>query len=120
MSETVGDRVRKVRKAHALTQKEFGDSLSIANSSVCLLEKNKLGRTTRTLNAICKEYGVSMEWLLTGEGEMYADNDLVIEPSLAYELKKIHSLLETAKISAKHMDAEDWANLNEYIEVMED
>ena len=119
MNETIGDRVRKVRKTHALTQKEFGDSISLAHSSICLLEKDKLGRIDRTINAICKEYGVSKDWLLTGYGSMYTEEDAIIIPSLANELRKVPSLLETAMISAPHMNESDWANINEFVTELE-
>ena len=75
MNETIGDRVRKLRKSHALTQKEFGDSILLAHSSICLLEKNKLRRIDRTISNICKEYGVNKDWLLTGYGPMYMDDN---------------------------------------------
>ena len=115
MTETIGDRVRKIRKSHALTQKEFGDSISIAHSSVCLLEKDKLGRIDRTLNAICKEYNINKEWLLTGQGNMFEENDSPIIPELEIELKKTPSLFETAQISAQHMTKNDWKKINDYV-----
>ena len=116
MTDTIGDRVRKLRKSHALTQKEFGDSISIAHSSVCLLERDKLGRIDRTLNDICKEYNVNKEWLLTGQGSIYAENESFIHPELELELKKTPSLLETTEIVAKHMTKKDWQELNKFME----
>ena len=120
MNETIGDRVRKLRKSHALTQKEFGDSISLAHSSICLLEKDKLGRIDRTISDICKEYGVNKDWLLTGYGAMYMNDDSKIIAPLANEMKKIPSLLETASISAQHMNGNDWENLNKFVKEMED
>lgn len=120
MTETIGDRVRKLRKSHALTQKEFGDSLSLAHSSICLLEKDKLGRIDRTITAICKEYGVSKDWLLTGYGSMYTEDDSTIIAPLTNQLHKVPSLLETAIISAQHMTSDDWKNLNNFVKELED
>ena len=120
MTETIGDRVRKLRKSHALTQKEFGDSLSLAHSSICLLEKDKLGRIDRTITAICKEYGISKDWLLTGYGTMYIEEDLTIIPQLANEFRKVPSLFETATISAQHMNGNDWQNFNNFVIELED
>ena len=119
MNETIGDRVRKLRKSLALTQKEFGDSIMLAHSSICLLEKDKLGRIDRTISNICKEYGVNKEWLLTGYGPMYMDDNSQIIAPLANEMRKVPSLLETASISAPHMNEKDWEKLNNFVKEME-
>lgn len=120
MTETVGNRVRRIRKEHSLTQKEFGDSISLAHSSICLLEKNKLGRIDRTINAICKEFRINKDWLLTGCGEMYIKTNSPIQPYLETELRKIPSLFETAQISAKHMTYNDWKSLNDFMNELEE
>lgn len=67
---TLGERIKKVRKALDLTQRGFGERISIKQNSVAQIE---MGRNTsdQTISAICKEFSVSETWLRTGNGEMF-------------------------------------------------
>ncbi len=67
---TMGERIKKVRRFNDLTQREFGERISIKQNSVAQIE---MGRNTsdQTISAICKEFNVSEEWLRTGAGEMF-------------------------------------------------
>lgn len=119
IENTIGDRIRSVRKEHGLTQTEFGKRISITTAMVCMYENNKPRRVERTLNEICKEFGINKEWLETGQGEKYTNNDSAITPLLEKALSDNYSLLETTKISASHMDKVDWNELNEFMKGME-
>lgn len=72
---TIGERIRIVRKDMKLTQEEFGNKIGMSRSMVVNLEMEKLKnedqvrRSCRTIATICN---VNEEWLLNGEGEMYA------------------------------------------------
>lgn len=63
-------RIKKLRKALDLTQREFGERIGIKSNTVTMIEK---GRNTseQTIQAICREFRVNEEWLRTGEGEMF-------------------------------------------------
>ena len=115
---TVGDRIRIIRKQNGLTQKEFGERLSITTAMVCMYEHNKPRRTERTLNAICKEFGINKDWLLLGIGNMEEKQD-EISLKLKKEIIGADSLKKTLEISSKHMTLEDWKNLNKFMEEME-
>lgn len=67
---TLGERIKKVRRALDLTQREFGERISIKQNSVAQIE---MGRNTsdQTIFSICREFSVSETWLRTGEGEMF-------------------------------------------------
>ncbi len=67
---TLGERIKKVRKAFDLTQQEFADRVGMKQNSIALIEG---GRNTsdQTIILICREFYVSEEWLRTGNGEMF-------------------------------------------------
>ena len=109
--QSIGDRVREIRRENGLTQKEFGESLSLKTSTICLLENGGIRRSDRTLNAICKEYSIRKDWLLTGEGEKYANQPQLVK-TLENELKRTPSLFETAQIASTHMGKDEWENAN--------
>lgn len=78
------DRLKQLRKVLGLTQAEFGARIGIKQSSVALIET---GRPTsdRTITGICKEFGVRREWLVDGEGEMFAPKENTALDQLAKE-----------------------------------
>lgn len=69
MSE--GSRIKELRKQKGLTLSEFGDRLGVTKVTISRLENGVNKVTTQMRAAICREYNVSEEWLLTGEGEMF-------------------------------------------------
>lgn len=69
---TIGERVKTLRKELGLTLEKFANPIGIHRGSLSAIENDKSGVSDRTLLAICREYGVSEEWLRDGEGEMFA------------------------------------------------
>lgn len=70
---TIGERVKEVRKSSGLTLEKFGAKIKIRAASVSLIENGKNNPTDRTIDLICREFGVREEWLRTGEGSMTED-----------------------------------------------
>lgn len=68
----MNDRIKIVRKSADLTQTEFAERLSLSANYVWMIETGQRDPGERTVRDICREFGVSEEWLRTGEGEMYA------------------------------------------------
>lgn len=67
---SVGERVKAVRKDAGLTLDEFGARIGLKNAALSLIENNKRALTDTVAKSIAREFGVSEEWLRTGEGEM--------------------------------------------------
>lgn len=68
---TLGERVRKIRRQMDLTQQDFGKHIGIKSNSVSLIESGGRNASDQVILAICREFGVSEEWLRTGAGEMF-------------------------------------------------
>lgn len=75
MENTIGERIKTVRKARSLTQQAFADKLGLKQNTIATYEMNKTIPSDRTISDICKEFGVSEDWLRYGEGEMFAAMD---------------------------------------------
>jgi len=67
--KNIGERIKYIRGA--LTQPEFGKKLGVGRNNVYTWETNKNMPLAETLLRIYKEYGVNINWLLSGEGEPY-------------------------------------------------
>lgn len=76
--ETIGDRIRILRKIKNLNQTKFGEKLNVKTSTVAGWENNFRTVGDRTLNDIVRIYGASKYWLQTGKGEMFVQQDILI------------------------------------------
>lgn len=71
--ESIGSRVKAVRKELNLTTTKFGERIGIKNPSVSMIETGKSNPSDRTILSICREFNVNENWLRTGEGEMFTE-----------------------------------------------
>lgn len=67
------DRIKKVRKLKGLSQKDFGKNINLSQNHVSSLENGARSITTRTIDDICRVYGINREWLVSGKGTMCSD-----------------------------------------------
>ena len=63
------DRIKQIRKDHKLTQVEFGARIGVKGNTVTGYETGLRNPTDAVVLAICREFNVNKDWLLTGEGE---------------------------------------------------
>lgn len=68
--ENLNERVRELRKFLGLSGEKFGEKLGITRGAVSNIENGSRNVTEQIVKAICREFGVSEQWLRTGEGEM--------------------------------------------------
>lgn len=66
----IGKRIKQLRKMLDLSQEEFGKKIGKSASAIARYESGSREIDESTLKLIAKEFGVSEEWLKTGEGEM--------------------------------------------------
>ena len=67
---TIYHRVRIVRQALKLTQREFARQVGLAQTALSMIEVGKNTLTDKVLKLICAEFGVNETWMRTGKGEM--------------------------------------------------
>lgn len=72
---SINERVKAVRSALNLTQKDFGEKLTLAQTYLSQIEKGDRDVTEKILKLICLTFNVSEEWLRTGAGEMFIETD---------------------------------------------
>lgn len=65
------NRIKEIRKHFDLTQQEFADRLNVTRSTIATYEIGKSVPSDSGVSLICREFGVSEEWLRTGSGEMF-------------------------------------------------
>lgn len=65
----MNERVKQIRKAYGMTQREFAEALGVTNVAISKIESGQRGLTSQMIRSICREFEVDEQWLLTGEGE---------------------------------------------------
>lgn len=70
-------RLKAVREALGLSQREFGEKLGVSRDVISNLEYNRVRPKDLLLKHICQLYSVNGEWLQTGNGEMFIDNNML-------------------------------------------
>lgn len=71
MEETevlLGERIRKVRQSRGLTQKDFAESLGIAQGFLSSIERGRKAPSSTLLIAMTHLYQTDKKWLSSGEG----------------------------------------------------
>ena len=101
-------RIKLVREALHLSQREFGEKLGVSRDVISNLEYGRVEPKKLLLQHMCQQYKINERWLETGEGEMFEegfeaedkfDEALSIFKSLRpefqdYALEQIKKLLE--------------------------
>jgi len=65
---SIGRRIRELR-GFDMTQQEFARRIGVAQSHLSALEHGEREPGSSVLLAISREFGRSVDWLLTGEGK---------------------------------------------------
>jgi len=113
----LNERIKKLRKALDLTQKEFADRIGSTQNVLANYEAGRRNPSSSVINNICKTFNVSEAWLRTGEGEMFVQipKDEVLEQQLRELLKNGSDSFRERLISLLlRLPPEHWETLEKY------
>ena len=83
------NRIKAVRKALKLSQREFGEKLGVSRDVIGNIEYNRVPPKELFLKHMCELYNVNEHWLRTGTGEMFNnDVDEISKFDEAYKIFK--------------------------------
>ena len=66
----IGERIKQLRTDKGLSQQAFAELLSTSSGYICDVEKGKSVPGGTFLCSLKRVFGIDMNWLLVGEGEM--------------------------------------------------
>lgn len=81
----IGDNIKTLRKSLGLTQQKFSERIGINQATLSTAESGKSNLSRQALLSISREFGVRLEWLETGAGEMFIQRNLSTIEQLAAE-----------------------------------
>lgn len=115
------DRIKQVRKSQKLTQTAFGGIIGVKGNTITNYETGLRNPTDAVIKSICREFGVSEEWLRTGKGSMFVPGikDKQISAMLADVMKSGEDSFRHRLVSAlARLDDEGWDNLEKLIDMI--
>ena len=71
----INHRVRELRKALNMTQANFSKVIALSSGYLAGIETEKRKVNNRLIKLICSSFKVNEQWLRSGEGEMFSDNE---------------------------------------------
>ena len=69
----LGTRIASLRQSHGLSQAELARRLHISTSAVGMYEQGRREPSVETLIALSREFGVSLDYLLSGRPDSVRD-----------------------------------------------
>ena len=71
----IKDRIKSARTTLGKTQAEFAQAINRTQSLFARYENGTNNINDRTIADICREFNVNEQWLCTGEGPMFREQD---------------------------------------------
>jgi transcriptional regulator with XRE-family HTH domain len=62
--ETIGEKVKRIRKKYKMSQVEFSEKIGISQGRLSEIEQDKTKPSADTLIQLRKYFGVDLNWLL--------------------------------------------------------
>ena len=109
----MNERLKLLRRELQLNQTEFGNRLGLKQSAVANYENGTRHPLDTIITSICREFGVSEQWLRTGEGEMFVPRtkNQVITDFMADLVMEDDSFKKRIIEALAQLDAKDWEEL---------
>lgn len=83
MDISINGRIKLLRKDLELNQKEFGDKIGLKQGAISKMEQGGNAVIDQNIRLICDTFHASEEWLRTGKGDMYEENNETLLKQLA-------------------------------------
>ena len=99
--ENIGHRIKELRKMLGLSQRKFAERIGKSLNAIQKWESGDRIPSEPALKLISKEFGVSEEWLKTGEGEIWSKDKSLEKEIEKLPEEKIEELLIAVKIIKK-------------------
>lgn len=113
---TQGERVKEIRKALGLTLEKFGERLGVGKTAISKIEKGERNLTDQMAKSICREYGINYDYLVSGKGDMYANDEKEYHAMIDHILKGESQFAKNLFKTFASFDVSDWEALCKMID----
>lgn len=75
----IGKRFAEFRKMKKLSQRDISDAIEVTRAYITQVETGRVNPSYKIMYHMCKNYNLSIDWLLLGRGEMEIQEDNILE-----------------------------------------
>lgn len=116
------DRIKLVREQSGLSQAAFGKRLGISRDVYANIENDRIKTPSSKepiLKLICKEFGVSYDWLVHGIGEMSDSDELEAQEIVDSVMTGDNEFTKKVLVAFAKMSEDKWRLIKEIIDKIE-
>lgn len=116
------DRIKLVREQSGLSQAAFGKRLGISRDVYANIENDRIKTPSSKepiLKLICKEFGVSYDWLVHGIGEMSDSDELEAQEIVDSVMTGDNEFTKKVLVAFAKMSEDKWRLIKEIIDEIE-
>lgn len=116
------ERMKMIREENHMTQAEFGKRLGISRDVYANIENNRLRKPETKepiIKLICKEFGVSYQWLVNGIGEMNSSDMNEVQEIVDSVMTGNNEFAKKVIVAFAKMSEEKWKLIKEIIDEIE-
>lgn len=116
------DRIKLVREQSGLSQAAFGKRLGISRDVYANIENDRIKTPSSKepiLKLICKEFGVSYDWLVHGIGEMSDSDELEAQEIVDSVMTDDNEFAKKVLVAFAKMSEDKWRLIKEIIDEIE-
>ncbi|WP_032809496.1 MULTISPECIES: helix-turn-helix domain-containing protein [unclassified Leptospira] len=119
----ISGRVRELITALGLTQREFADKLSLTPAFINNVLNQGKSFSQETIAKISFKFRVNINWLLSGEGDMFIPSAAEIHRQvdefreLLGKLRKREGMMEFVRVVADSTD-DEWKRIREMVRLL--
>lgn len=117
---TLIDRFKMIRNTLGLTQKEFGKALNKTYIMIQNYEKGRRNISDGVLLNLQEKFNVNIDWMRTGEGEMFLSDNEKKADSGAVSTASSYNVPERLLILLSKLKKEDLIRVEGYIQAIVD
>lgn len=80
--ENMRKRIQQIRKDNGLSMDKFGASIGYSKQLISFIERGITSPTDEMARKVSLTYGVNLDWIMTGKGEIYGDTKDKVDKKL--------------------------------------
>ncbi|MGW8114071.1 helix-turn-helix domain-containing protein [Caproicibacterium sp. NSD3] len=115
---TIGSRIKEIRVSLAMSQKEFGSRIAVAQTYLSQIENGEREATDKIIMLIAQVFGANENWIRTGKGKAFPDPDPAEEVAdfLGKALKDENSFKARFISALSRLNESDWEVIKKFAE----
>lgn len=115
----MNERIKEIRTGLSLTRAEFGKRLGVSGDVINNLERGRVEPKEMTIKLICKEFGISYQWLVNGIGEMNDSDESEAQEIVDSVMTGDNEFAKKVLVAFARMSEDKWKLIREIIEEIE-